>query len=88
MPYSICHIIGLGCTRPKGVGIYLSMTLIGPSVLCWRKGEKQVSAFGGVGTLRGAVIRSVFSASSKILALLDTRGVYLLYFGCLKSLNL
>ena len=40
--YSICHIIGLGCTRPKGAGIYLTITLIGPSVLCWRKGEKQV----------------------------------------------
>jgi len=46
-----------------------------------------VFAFGWVGTLWG-VIRSAFKASSKILALLDTRGVYLLYFGCLESLNL
>jgi len=33
-------------------------------------------------------IRSSLRASSKILVLLDTRGVYLLYFGCLESLNL
>jgi len=32
----------LGCTRPKGVGIYPTITLIGPAVLCWRKGEKQI----------------------------------------------
>ena len=87
IPYSMCHIIGLGCTQSKGAGIYPSITLIGPPVLCWRKGEKQVSAFGGVETLRGAVIRSMFNASSKILAMLD-KGVYLLYFGCLESLNL
>ena len=46
------------------------------------------SAFGGVRTLRGTVIRSVFRASYRILALLDMKGVYLLYFGYLESLNL
>jgi len=37
---SIYHSLGSGCTRPKGAGIYPAITLIGPSVLCWRKGEK------------------------------------------------
>ena len=39
---SICHSLGLGCTRPRGAEIYPAITLIGPSVLCWRKDEKQV----------------------------------------------
>jgi len=47
-----------------------------------------VSVFGGVGTLWGVAIRSAFKASSRILALLDMRCAYLLYFGCLESLNL
>ena len=37
---SIYHSLGPRCTRPKGARIYPAITLIGPSVLCWRKGEK------------------------------------------------
>ena len=39
---SICHSLGPGCTQPKGTRIYPAITLIRPSVLCWKKCEKQV----------------------------------------------
>ena len=44
---SIYHSLGPGCTRPKGAEIYSAITLIGPSVLCWRKGEKQLPQWPG-----------------------------------------